>query len=351
MNGVEVDIGQNARDVVSRLSNVELASARLDSARVEAALSEFLRRLKLPPRPVRWARDYTEVAGLYGSLKDSRRSADLFAAIGKSAKRPGKVSKHTAAYDAAWKAAGAVIPRAWTDLLEAVIRVQTSHWDGSVEWEYRQVYEPIWAAARASYGDARWAACEFARMHGTEHDGEASREFAALKLPLLDAYEAGLWLYWVATEEILALPRPSIRLRDGRLHGDGVPAVAWESGERLHFLNGVLVPEELALTPARELDARLVLSTRNAEVRREVVRKLGLERVVTELGAVCADREGDYELLLLDLGDRRRRPFLKMRNPSVPGVFHIEGVHPKCRTVREALAWRNGTDAPPSVLT
>jgi hypothetical protein len=186
-------------------------------------------------------------------------------------------------------------------------------------------------------------------MYGTEYF-DAYREFAAIRLPLVDAYEAGLWLYWVASEEILAVPRPRLGLREGRLHGDGVPAVLWESGEQLHFLNGVLVPEGVALTPAGELDCRLVVETRNVEVRREVVRKIGIERVVTELGAVCVDRQGDYELLLLDLGDGRRRPFLKMRNPSV-GVFHVEGVHPNCRTVREALTWRNGTDAPPSILT
>ncbi len=333
---MDADIGQHARDIVSRLSKVVLADARVDRAGVERALAEFFRRLGLPPRPVRWAGDYTEVPGLYESLRGSRRSADLFAALGKSAKRPGKVSKHTAAYDAAWRAAGAAIPPAWLDLVRAIVRVQSVQEGAALEWKHRQLYEPIWAASRASFNDARWAACEFARMHGTE--------------PLLDAYEAGLWLYWVATEEVLALPRPAIRLRDGALHGDGAPAVAWETGARLHFLNGVLVPEEVALTPARDLPARLVVSTRNAEVRREVVRKIGIERVVAELGADCVDREGDYELLLLDLGDRRRRPFLKMKNPSI-GVYHIEGVHPDCRTVREALAWRNGTDAPPSVLT
>jgi hypothetical protein len=348
---VDVDIGQKAREVVSRLSAVELTDVRVDRARVEDALGEFLRRLGLPPRPVRWAGGPHDAMSQYGSLKGSKRSAEVVAALGKVAKRPGKVSRHTPAYDAANRAADAAIPRAWVALLHTIVDVLTRHIDGSVEWEMRQVYGPIWAASRAACDGACRAAAELARMHGTEHDNEASREFAAVKLPLLDAYEAGLWLYWVTTEEILALPRPSLRLRDGRMHGDGVPAVLWESGERFHFLNGVLVPAEVALTPARELAARLVLTTRNAEVRREVVRKIGLERVVTELGAVCADREGDYELLLLDLGDRRRRPFLKMKNPSVPGVFHVEGVHPNCRTVREALAWRNGTDAPPSVLT
>jgi len=62
------------------------------------------------------------------------------------------------------------------------------------------------------------------------------------------------------------------------------------------------------------------------------------------------DRKGDYELLLLDLGDGRRRPYLKMRNPSL-GVYHIEGVHPDCSTVVEALRWRNGSDLEPELIS
>jgi hypothetical protein len=94
----------------------------------------------------------------------------------------------------------------------------------------------------------------------------------------------------------------------------------------------------------------MLLSELNTEVRREIVRKVGIERVCETLNAECIDRAGNYELLLLDLQDGRRRPFLKMKNPSV-GVYHIEGVDPRCRTVAEALAWRNQSDVPPSVIT
>lgn len=336
---------------MSRLSGVELTDVRVDRARAEDALAEFLRRLGLPPRPVRWAGDYTEVYELVNSLKGRDARAEVIGAIAEAARRPGKKSKHTAAYDAALDSAGRALPGMWNVLLRAILRVQTGHWDPFAEMPLTRMREPVWQRSRAACDDARWSAAEFARMHGTEYDNEASREFASLKLPLLDAYEAGLWHYWVFTEEILALSRPAVRLADGVPHGDGVPAVTWESGRRMYFLHGVNVSEELAMKPARELDSKMVLRQRNAEIRREIVRKIGLERVVTELGAVCVDRQGDYELLLLNLGDRRRRPFLKMKNPSVPGVYHIEGVYPACRTVREALAWRNGTDAPPSVLS
>jgi hypothetical protein len=92
------------------------------------------------------------------------------------------------------------------------------------------------------------------------------------------------------------------------------------------------------------------LKERNVQVRREIVRKIGIERVCEALEAECLDRQGNYELLLLDLQDGRTRPFLKMKNPSI-GVYHIEGVAPECRTVAEALAWRNQSDVPPTVLT
>lgn len=79
-------------------------------------------------------------------------------------------------------------------------------------------------------------------------------------------------------------------------------------------------------------------------------RKIGIDAVVAKLNAQSIDQEGDYELLLLDLGDDRRRPYLKMPNPSI-GTWHVEGVHPDCQTVTQALTWRNGTEVRPGVLT
>ena len=150
---------------------------------------------------------------------------------------------------------------------------------------------------------------------------------------------------------MIALARPIVQVRGRQLHSDYGPAVRWPEGEEEYFmLNDVQVPREIVETPASELDPRLMLHERNAEVRREIVRKIGIERVCEGLDAKCIDSQGDYELLLLDLQDGRHRPYLKMKNPSI-GVYHIEGVFPGCETVAEALAWRNQSDLPPSVLT
>ncbi|RLC38715.1 MAG: hypothetical protein DRH51_07995 [Candidatus Coatesbacteria bacterium] len=144
----------------------------------------------------------------------------------------------------------------------------------------------------------------------------------------------------------------SIKHKNYVLHSETGPAIEFMWGEKefeIYCLNGVRVPATIALTPAEELDPHILLGTDNAEVRREIVRKIGIERVCKVLGAETIDKKGDYELILLELGDSRRRPYLKMRNPSL-GVYHIEGVHPSCNTVEEALKWRNGSDLEPEVI-
>ena len=77
-------------------------------------------------------------------------------------------------------------------------------------------------------------------------------------------------------------------------------------------------------------------------VRDEVmVERIGIERVCQMFKAQCLDKRGEYELLALDLGDGRIRPYLKMLNPSI-GVWHVEGVAPNITTVQAALNFRNG---------
>jgi len=142
-------------------------------------------------------------------------------------------------------------------------------------------------------------------------------------------------------------------MENARLHSDGSPAFISRDGWELWYLNGVCVTQEIAEKAWDELNPRLVLTEKNAEVRREIVRKIGVERLCVALDAQCVDKSGDYELLNLDLHDGRIRPYLKMLNPSLTGVWHIEGVHPVCDTVEKAIAWRNGVDVGdmPTVLT
>ncbi|MEP6743419.1 MAG: DUF6745 domain-containing protein [bacterium] len=141
---------------------------------------------------------------------------------------------------------------------------------------------------------------------------------------------------------VFSAPPIELHLNAARqLHCETGPAIKFADGWGVWALNGVRLTQEIVETPAGQLDPKLVTTTQNAEWRRELVRKIGIERVCDALNAKCVDKDGDYELLILTLGDRRKRPFLKMRNPSIR-VFHIEGVSPECRTVQQALNFRNG---------
>jgi len=164
-------------------------------------------------------------------------------------------------------------------------------------------------------------------------------------IPLIELSKVCGWFY-PTKDTVYLCERPEIvLLENGLLHCDGGPAIKFRDGICLWSLNGVPVPQIIAETSWDKLDAHLILSTSNAEVRREIVRKIGIEKIVKDLNAVVVDKKDEYELLMLDLGDDRKRPYLKMKNPSI-GTYHIEGVHPDCKTVEEALNFRNQNKIP-----
>ena len=144
---------------------------------------------------------------------------------------------------------------------------------------------------------------------------------------------------------------PFVHRNASGLHMDGGPALEYADGTRCWGLNGVGVPRELAETKAEELECKKWIQEQNAEVRREFVRKVGVERLMVKLGSKRLDKKEDYELHEIDLGGRTGAwPALKMLNPSI-GIWHVEWVDKACKTVREALTWRNQSDAKPVSLT
>jgi hypothetical protein len=137
-----------------------------------------------------------------------------------------------------------------------------------------------------------------------------------------------------------------------QFHCDGGAAIEWKDGYKSYLLHNVVVPEELVLTPHHQLDPMSVLTERNAEVRREIVRKMGVERLVSHFGGVVLDKYQDYELIELTLKDiDLTARYLKMKNPSI-GTWHVEGVPPDIETCLDALKWRlGGLDWNPQQLT
>lgn len=141
---------------------------------------------------------------------------------------------------------------------------------------------------------------------------------------------------------------------EGRLHADEKPAIKYKDDFSIWSLHGVRVSREIVETPADELDPELVIKEQNVEVRKAIVEKIGIENVISKLGAESIEKKGDvYELLNFKIANRDFCPYLKMKNPST-GSWHIEDVHPSCDTIEKALAFRNdntGDYKEPVILT
>lgn len=142
-----------------------------------------------------------------------------------------------------------------------------------------------------------------------------------------------------------------VHLKNNQLHCENGPSIAYGDGTQIWSLNGVTVPQWLVETPRHKLDPAEFAKLTNVEVRREFIRKVGVEQICQKLGSVVLDKKGDYELHEIDLkGTTGKWPYLKMLNPSI-GIWHMECVDKSCKTVKQALNWRNNTEDEPVKLT
>lgn len=114
----------------------------------------------------------------------------------------------------------------------------------------------------------------------------------------------------------------------------------------------IYIYEEVVMTPAGQLDPRLVLEMGNAEARMEIVKKIGIYKLISAFKGRLIDAWNGYELVRLSIPDMQIVPlYLKMTNPST-GDIHFEGLPPDITTCREALSWRvGGLDWNPQQLT
>jgi hypothetical protein len=102
------------------------------------------------------------------------------------------------------------------------------------------------------------------------------------------------------------------------------------------------MPDEYVMQPAEQMDLRVILKERNVDIRRELLRKVGVSRML-KFGKEI-DHQGSYKLIdmsrLFKGFEIHYAPYLLMESPSVDGAQHLEGVSPDCRTVGQAINWR-----------
>lgn len=150
--------------------------------------------------------------------------------------------------------------------------------------------------------------------------------------------------------------RPCVVSRDEKdeLHCEDGPAIAWRDGYGLFYLHGVSMSQEQVMTPAADMTAEMVMSEKNADVRAELVRKYGINRLADQGKVLDSYKaysqqwwtKSEYELVdmagIFESVDYA--PHLKMKNQTT-GIYHMEGVDPKCKSIADALTDRWGRNS------
>lgn len=149
--------------------------------------------------------------------------------------------------------------------------------------------------------------------------------------------------------------KPSVvKLNDkGVIHCDGDAAVRYEGyGDMIIYaLNGITVPDWLALTPSSQIPVERIHEIKNADVKAEFVRKIGVERLLS-MGKKIDSHESykdewwtksEYELWDMSslFPNVDYAPHLKMLNQTTK-IWHVEAVSPDCKKIGDAIKDRYG---------
>lgn len=182
----------------------------------------------------------------------------------------------------------------------------------------------------------------FPALHlGLKYDAE-SQERLRRALDIAESCS----VFWPYDKVCVICDRPTeFHLQHGKLHNSSGMALRFSDGWGIYRLNGVTVPDGLATTPSHKLDPSLVEEVTDVELRLEIVRKIGMDRLVNAFSGEILDKVGNFELYRLKLSDGRFLFFLKMFIPST-GDYHIKAVRQGCPTVADALAAGDPEDIP-----
>ena len=152
-------------------------------------------------------------------------------------------------------------------------------------------------------------------------------------------------LYYPLTHIAILSDFPEyIHMKDNRLHSDGTPAIKYKDGFSVWVLNGVRVTKEIAETPAEKLDPKLILNEQNVDVQREIIKKIGAEKVLKKLNAKCLDKWTDpktgkyYELQELKVNNLNRK-YLYYEHATLNGYYYAMPIPPECKKAIHARAW------------
>jgi hypothetical protein len=144
-----------------------------------------------------------------------------------------------------------------------------------------------------------------------------------------------------------SLPEDTVVQGWCELANSGLERVPQTLKNRLRW-QGMRIDERVALHPD-QLTGQEILETPNLELRRILLERIGLEKLVSDVGGLILNRDrdagGERKLVRIPLEDDEDIVAVCLLCPSTGGQYVIR-VPPWTRTCREAVAWIAGFEDP-----
>lgn len=184
-------------------------------------------------------------------------------------------------------------------------------------------------------------------------------EFSEEFIKKIEAVEKlhGLGNVYFIPEKVAIVCQKPIKFEfdsENRRHNSSGPQMEYAGFYPLkqYFLNGVEVPDWLATTHSTEIDISRYNEIKNADVKAEFLRKVGIERMLETGKKIDSYKnypnnewwtKSQYELWDMShlFENIPFAPHLKMLNQTT-GIWHVEAVSPDCTNLEKALAFRLG---------
>ncbi len=334
---------EEAAGITERLERLHYLAPSHDRRAAEAAIARHLRTIGLWPLPVTWCSTMDEAWKLIGRADEEDSTIwDFFE------------NRISGGDPELWPRPDPLRPgNMWRECFP-FLRALYAGWRDEESTLMGVLLEGRWGSF-LGISPGRWEKEEFDALVPTRSPALAAALLAgpgtfsagdrAALLALLEAAEAGLWLFWIVKREFFALARPGIRCDQGRLHDAQGPAVFWPDGRRWHFWRGVRVPEHVVERP-QEITAEEILTERDVEVRRIMLDRFGPARFIEDSGARIVHQDRFGVLYRIDLREDEPLVMVKVVNstPEPDGLRknYFLRVPPGMRTAREAVAWTFG---------
>jgi hypothetical protein len=174
---------------------------------------------------------------------------------------------------------------------------------------------------------------------------EVFEKNGVIHLALLNEMVSG---YHLGREEAWLVRKPIILERDeaGRFHSDSRMCMQYRDGWGFYAWHGVRASEHIIMHP-EQLTRTDWMAERNAEVRRVIQERLGMERFIEIVGSKQIDAGRRGKLIEIDLGTyepERVAHYVQVQDSSTERQYYLR-VPPSITKADEAIAWTFGMNA------